>query len=236
MLGLDVGTTATRASLAPFRLQGTDERPSIVLRPKYSQHRQRFEAGDIPSAANLFAVDKSPESCIGYIGDDPDQTPVKMFLYIVRVYMLRKRGDKKDLNHVKKFRQRIPQLEHFFKRYDNLDKDMQHRVMAHAQCIFLAHLGQVRCLSEELAESQNVSITKLAATIPPNWDSWTQQHYIRLLLQAWDNLTNDDITILNESEAIGHRILRLDQKTRAAKPERLILVDFGGHTLVRSCK
>lgn len=203
-----------------------------MYRPDQPQHRERFEAGDFASAANFFDVDKPPLDCIGYIGDDPDQTPVKMNMYIARIVKLRQRGNPEDLQNVAVYRDRMPQLDRFFYRFDRLDNHMQRRVLSHAQSIFLAHLGQIRSESEITAELKKVKITRLAATIPPNWDVWTQRFYVLLLAKVWDNLDVEDIHLLHESEAIGHWLLCLDPKTQALRPRQLIVADFGGHTLV----
>lgn len=215
---------------------GVNNPPEIVIRPKEHSHRERFDAGDFPSAANFFAVDQPPQLCIGYIGDNPDQTPVKMFSYMARIKVMRERGSMADKTLETEYRKKIPQLERFYLRFDGLDENMQRRVMSHARKVFLAHLRHLRFESEALAASRGWEIKKVAATIPPNWDRWTQQLYILLLKLTWDSLDAEAITLLHESEAIGHWLLCLDKKTQEERPKRLILADFGGHTLVCICK
>jgi hypothetical protein len=242
-LGLDLGTTATRASLASPDCNNNNKHPDIVSRPDNLEHRERYGDGDFPSAADFFAVNKAPKLCIGYIGDDPDQTPIKIYPYICRITAMRNRRSYEDKNKAKvsdedkefenKYRSMIPQLERFFDRFDALDKDAQSGVMKHARKVLLAHLGLIRWKSDLRAASRGWKVTQVVATIPPNWDRWTQHLYIRVLKRVWKHLGSEEaITLLHESEAIGHWLLGFDERTREKRPKRLILADFGGHTLV----
>jgi hypothetical protein len=155
-----------------------------------------------------------------------------MYPYIARIKVMRARGRDSDRVLEEGYRRKIPQLNRFVRRFDNLIPKMQDRVMAHARRVFLAHLGLVQSRSETLAESRGYTITQVVATIPPNWDRWTQHFYVDLLRHTWNMLRSTDITLLYESEAIGHWLLCMDQKTQNEKPKRLIMADFGGHTLV----
>lgn len=132
------------------------------------------------------------------------------------------------------YRKLIPQLDRFFERFDNLaNDDARRRVLAHAQNIFLALLRLIKEQSDRLAHFKQATITELAVTIPPNWDQWTQHLYVLLLNRIWDNLGPSAITIIYESEAIGHWLLSPDQAiTQMERPKRCILGDFGGHILV----
>ncbi len=198
-----------------------------------SENEEKPDQTDFPSGATLFATNRCPEQCLEDLSDDPDQTPIKMFPYIGRIQKLRDRNTKKDLQLVAAYIRLIPQLDRFYERFDNLiDDNARKRVLAHAQNIFLAHLSSVKSQSDNLASSKGYSITRVAATIPPNWDQWTQEFYIKLLGRAWNNLNIDAFSLIYESEAVGHWLLSLEQPIEADRPKRLVIVDFGGHTLV----
>ena len=132
------------------------------------------------------------------------------------------------------YRREIPQLETFFKRYDELPSNEQCEIHGYALQIFEDHLRKVRTLSEDTAEARGITITKLAPTVPSNWDGWTCDFYLLFLRKVWSHINEDQITLIYESEAIGQYVLRSDCRIRKTAPEVIMVVDFGGHTLV--CK
>lgn len=211
--------------------RGQDDRPPIiVVRPNRSEYTAQFKDCDMPATAFPFDTRKKPEDCLGYATESRrQQLPLKMFMYFQRAKDLH---DKNQMENFNKVLDSIPQVAEFWKEYAQQTKENQAKIARHLEAIFIAHLHIVRRQSEDKAKTNNMEIKKIAATIPPNWDSYMQVKYVQLLAQVM-KIHEDNITILSESEAICHYLLRLNKATkRQDKGYRVIVADFGGHTLV----
>lgn len=213
--------------------KGQDDRsPIIIVRPGIRKAPDQFRDCDMPATAFPFDTNKKPEDCLGFATDTRrDQLPLKMFMYFQRAQTLREKNQTKDL---KKILKTIPQVDEFWQTYIQQPPAAQTRIANHLENIFIAHLEMVRHQSETTAKKHGVRISKIAATIPPNWDKWMQDKYVDLLSSVM-GIHEHDITTVFESEAICHFLLRLNTVIKqSSQVNRVILADFGGHTLVSS--
>ncbi|KAL2205824.1 hypothetical protein CC79DRAFT_1369273 [Sarocladium strictum] len=226
----DAGTRSSRLAFAPLKQDRQNlEIPYLVQRK--GAGKQNFEDSDFPGAMHPFAVDKQSEDCTGFIGDEPDQFPLKIYPYIMRARKLRQRGLPNDLKAVKHFKKIIPQLRMFLQKLDTLGPSAQERVMDHGLAIYISHLRHLRVVAEAQALRQNIRITVLGATFPSNWDNWTQKWFIEILELVWgDSIKSDDIHLIQESHAAANWLMHLTPEMRNARPTQIILADFGGHT------
>jgi hypothetical protein len=246
-VALDLGTTGTRASLAPLAIFDPNSKPDIVLgtKPNDNTYRGLAQVGDFPSAGEFFELDKPPALCIDYLGNSHDQTPVKMYPHIARIVAMHNPGvmEGEDLEedyqtHETNFPIKHPLLERFFDKFNLLDEDKKARVMAHARKVALAHLGRVRSESEKRARTQSWKVTKLAATVPLNWDRWTRRIYMSLFQETWNfpdgpvskrrrarktrlrqgsSITIADGQALQDQKHVEEQIQQEDRKTRGRK-------------------
>lgn len=229
VLGIDVGTTETRACIAPVDELGEY---FVVADSDEANRHDCPNMPDIRSLKSPFSIIDPGDLYLDDYGDGPFQIPIKFFLYIFRVIQGRRMGREGQTLKEQEYRREIPQLETFFKRYDELLPDVQCEVYDYALQVFEDHLRRVRDRSENAAAARGITITKIAPTVPSNWDEWTCDFYLLLLRKVWSHIDEDQITLIYESEAIGQYVLRTDCRIRKAAPEVIMVVDFGGHTLV----
>jgi hypothetical protein len=183
-----------------------------------------------------FDLEKPPKDCIGFINDNPDSLPVKMYLYVYRVHMLHRRNLPGDAAAIYKIRKLIPQVRDFLIRFDQLEAFKQDKVIDHGLKIYITHLRQLKAESEKQALAENIEIKELGATIPPNWDNWIQTFFIRILNVVWDSIDEDSIELIKEPHAAANWLMWLSPEMQQLKPRQVVLVDFGGHTLVRTSR
>ncbi|KAK5994488.1 hypothetical protein PT974_04965 [Cladobotryum mycophilum] len=217
VLGLDVGMTATRASFVSLDWKGRTDVAPVIVSPEIPGE-DASNSCDFPSLALPFRLGEPPEACLAYATNTHDLTlPLKMYCYFIRACQHYEDGDEKTLRAI---RRRIPQLDTFWRHYEQCNEIQQTSITSHLQKIFKAHLKMVKDTSDLRASNKGLRITRLAITIPPNWDHWLEEMYIY------------PEGMVYESEAVGHWFLRLDTyKRERERIERFILGDFGGHTM-----
>ncbi|KND90880.1 hypothetical protein TOPH_04532 [Tolypocladium ophioglossoides CBS 100239] len=233
VLGLDVGTSATRATLLSVEDKGKDDCQLIVI-PNPDAHKiaRQYPQCDFPSTAYPFDINRAPESCLDFAAEARAfSLPLKLYWPFLEIRELWKRG---RYGEAPKRWAKFPQIKAIWRVLEKKPQEEQDAIMSHLEKIFEAHLTRVRDSAEAVAtgRKKTLKVTKLAATIPPNWNGKMQRKYLDLLTKIW-GFGEDKIEWLFESEAVGHCLLRLDGTIRHEKEfKSFLLADFGGHTLV----
>lgn len=231
VLGIDLGMTATRASIMRLDCKDNpDQIPIAIPRPPAHWAADQNHAGDFPATAYPLKLQEAPERCLGYAADaHASPFPLKMFFYFQHFRALLSEN---ETSRAENLRRNLPQIDALWKQLSACDADHQQRVADHLESIFRYHLRTVREHSERTAASKGWRITKLAITLPPSWNSHLQTMYTDILGQIWDDLATGDITKIYESEAVAHWLLRQDVRWQTDSAKQLLVADFGGHTLV----
>ena len=218
--------TATRASLFNSRWN----EPLAIFHGRLG-NEVHYSDNDFPSTCYPLEVHMPPEQCLGLQADARAfPFPLKMHAYLMRMLFLARNNQPRKVQEIC---DHIPQLNHLWIVVKTRSRDDQDRVVSHMENIFIEHLRQVRKQVDIVSKSDRLTVTQLAVTIPPNWDYALQRIYEKILLQVWPDIARDSIIFVYESEAVGHWLLRTKgENLREMKPERIILADFGGHTLV----
>ncbi|KAI9155650.1 hypothetical protein HJFPF1_08238 [Paramyrothecium foliicola] len=232
VLGLDVGTTASRACLLRLKQENdVVEKPHLIS--SRSPKSQDQTLCDFSNLCNPFRIDEAPEKCFGpHLDTSEFCFPLKMYHYLVRTVWLAKQ---KKLAKLKQIRARIPQVDQLWRRMDQCpdrSEAFRDRIVAHMEAMFVVHLKEIREISDKVANGMSMRITQLAVTLPPNWDPALQKINERVLMKVWPDIGPDNVALVYESEAVGHWLLRTNaENLRSDKPKKVILVDFGGHTI-----
>ncbi|KAI9147083.1 hypothetical protein HJFPF1_13114 [Paramyrothecium foliicola] len=151
-----------------------------------------------------------------------------MYSYVKRILLYQR---KNEHDSIRVICEHVPQLKEIWRHLEKQSKEYQNTVVSHMHGIFVEHLKQVRKRSDSAAKLKRVRVAKLAVTIPPNWDALLQKDYEEILVKIWCDIRHH-ITFVYECEAVGHWVLRLHQeKLYDMKPDKVVLADFGGHTL-----
>lgn len=205
--------------------------PVCVGRPNNASGTNHHFLSDFASTASPLPLTRSIEKCLCYATESTGlSVPLKMLFYLKRFISFVREGEHELAESISRT---IPQIKELWKHLEKEKGRYQDRFVVRMEQIFLHHMRVVRNTTEEKAVLNGMRITKLAVTLPSNWDATLQKMYIELLHKVWDNISRDDVVTVWESEAVGHWLLRLDTNWRGNQVKRVIVADFGGHTLVR---
>lgn len=229
VLGIDIGTTATRASLLDE--SQPSQQPDMIVRPYRFSYSERGSDGQFPATALPFEVSKPPVACLSYPNDGSvDEFSLKLCCYVKKLKAFEEKNNEKQ---IKLTLEHIPQLKRFWKKFKSCSDALMSRVEDHIEAIFQHHLSIIRKQSERKAKDKSLRIRKLAVTIPPNWDKVLQDWYSKMFAVVWPEIDEKHISFVYESEAICHYLLRLNNSTKRKEAiQRILIADFGGHTLV----
>lgn len=241
VVGFDMGMTASRACILLCEDKDKPREPHTISQPD-RQDTNHAGGFDFSATSYPFLTHKDPRDCLGYPEDNAEFAfPLKMYLYFERAQeyaQIAAYGDSEErrakaATALQKTRADIPQIDSIFLRLDEMDQLDQNEVADHLRKIFIEHLKIVRRQCVAVAEeSHHAKITKLAVTLPPNWEQRMQTKYVDLLMEAWSDLGRENIVLIYESEAVGHWVFRLHpNRWTNNKVDQVIIADFGGHTL-----
>lgn len=228
--------TATRACLLTL---DRDDAPAIIASEGSKRVTgQGYCDCDFPSTAFPFDPVPKLEDCLGYGAEARSMSiPLKLYWIAVEGRNLQSR---KHHGEVRKLRKLFPPISDLFrevnskKRQGRQKADYQRDVFSRLRQIFIAHLKQVKRQAETRVYFENYEVVAVAATLPPAWTAKTQGNYLKLLREVWEDIPADDFHWLEESEAIGHYLLRNNsiQPEDRGTIDTFLLNDFGGHTMV----
>ncbi|KAL3956009.1 hypothetical protein ACCO45_008855 [Purpureocillium lilacinum] len=214
VLALDVGMTATRACLLTL---DRDDAPAIIASEGSKRVTgQGYCDCDFPSTAFPFDPVPKLEDCLGYGAEARSMSiPLKLYWIAVEGRNLQSR---KHHGEVRKLRKLFPPISDLFrevnskKRQGRHKADYQRDVFSRLRQIFIAHLKQVKRQAETRAYFENYEV---------------------LLREVWEDIPADDFHWLEESEAIGHYLLRNNsvQPEDRGTIDTFLLNNFGGHTM-----
>lgn len=230
-VAIDFGTTGVRAVVCANN--DTTEKGTISIRHNISiPPPLSGEQINFPSNANLLSEeDLSPLSRLQFFESGILTLPAKMIPYLIRMYYLATASDGKH-DVIGRFCAEIPQLGAFYEVFKLLKPLRQANVIHRAYKVFAALLQFVARYAEKQAHTSGIHLERMAFTIPSNWDNWIQKlmlHFIRLL---WPMIEEHNIHFIYEAEAVGHYLFRLHKVQASDHPARILIIDWGGHTLV----
>lgn len=133
---------------------------------------------------------------------------------------------------VKGFCKEIPQLGAFYTKFQSLEIDEQELVIHRSCKVFAALLQHIARYAERQAHQAGIKLERIALTIPSNWDNWTQKFALKMIAKVWPTVKDCNIHVVYEAEAVGHYLFRLLDIRAKKHPLRVLIVDWGGHTLV----
>lgn len=164
---------------------------------------------------------------------DPFKIPIEKFIYVYYILQVYDAPTAQGLMQTEHYYRTMPHLKQLVSKFDGLLPDDKLKAREHGRDTFIKYLGFVRSQLEKLAATQNLTIKRLAVTIPPDWDRQLQLTYLNLLSNVWGDLKSNDIVLVYEPEAASHYLLHEHRLTRERQPKRMVLADFGDQVLVR---
>ncbi|KAJ6439888.1 MFS transporter [Purpureocillium lavendulum] len=249
VLGLDVGMTATRASIQAFDRKN-DEPIIVPAETDMKALGNAYNDCEFPSTAYPLDIHKEPWECLGYVAEGHSQS-IPLKLYWALLAARQNQGRKKDHIAQKKkqggvlksnpaklkdprklfppVNQLMLALNHKSRKGKEL-KEYQRLVMKHLGNIFKEHLSQVKRQVDVIAAQKGWRITDIAATLPPLWENKLQHQYSAFLLSIWSEVSPNNVHWMGEIEAIEHWLLRKNGLCDGMMGA-VLTADFGGHTL-----
>lgn len=210
----------------PGSLPESVSSPDIHDNTKRTTNENEFRA-----IADVTRAEIPPEYCIVSVNDYPDQISLKFGIYILYILEHLRQGGEARLETT--MRQEIPAVNSFLNCFDRLKESQQVERKCTLERAFVAALAQVHYEIRMKAEESQCKITTIVATVPSTWNKWMQKYYT-LLHEAASNVRQDRIVIMSESQAIANWVLSRSGTLRSfeRRPKVLVMIDFGGHTLV----
>lgn len=94
--------------------------------------------------------------------------------------------------------------------------------------------------TQDTCDREGLSYDRIAVTLPVTWNTPPfQTMYAGILEEAFPNITPENFVYIYEAEAVGHYLLHGHIRGILQRPEgdekyphRVMVVDFGGHTVV----
>ncbi|UNI17207.1 hypothetical protein JDV02_003576 [Purpureocillium takamizusanense] len=227
--------TATRACLVNL-----DRDEATVIIPSdttYGHNGNVYCDCDFPSTASPFKSDSEPSQCLGFGAEVHSKSiPLKLYWIAVEGLNLQCRRQESKLRQLRRL---FPPVNDLFLEVNGTGGSKRERiahrrrVFQRLRDIFVAHLQQVKSQVDVNASHHGYDVVVVTATLPPAWTPRTQRNYLKLLREVWTDIPASDFHWLEESEAIGHLLLRsnnIDVKEKRQLTTYL-QADFGGHTL-----
>lgn len=199
-----------------------------------------FKDGEFPNLATPLLIDQDVDKCLPHIArGNTIAVPVKTlfyYRYLVRYHHTVQESKSLDARRdadirIGAIQREIPQLRQLWSVYTAQTPQLQRKIDRHFEKIFIAYLMALARRCGDVTEKQDFIITKLVATVPPNWDTAMEREYVGYLELVWRDA---EITIITEIDAVAHWLSYRRLNFWFTKTvHEVAALDFGGHTLVR---
>ncbi|CEJ83078.1 hypothetical protein VHEMI03108 [[Torrubiella] hemipterigena] len=154
-----------------------------------------------------------------------------MIPYLIRMHTLACKRPHASKTVIERFCGEIPQLGAFYSIFCARDVSDKERIIRQAYRVFAALLQSIARYAQDQAYTSGIKLERVAFTIPSNWDNWTQRLVLKVIGIVWPMVSTYDIHIIYEAEAVGHYLFRLGNIRAKKRPLRVLIIDWGGHTL-----
>ena len=231
--------TSTRMAIVRLGvdIERVQDLHSIVHVVKHRDDRRapclHYADYEFPALMFPFKTDAPEDELLSYTGQGNHfAIPVKMFFYVMWMVELANMGKQKELDDITKA---VIQLQMFWKLFEDCTRERQDEILQHMKRAYWSHLNLLWKESKKFSDEQGMRISKVALTVPPNWDEWMCRGYVEKVNEIWSTVESNQIFLFSEANAVGHYLI-WDQRKRLLDPmpDSILLGDFGGHTFVRA--